>query len=67
METHSRIFDKYFRYQMIAMNYRGDVPAKQHQMLLKSALAKDFPKARTVLTEHVNSCVEDTIKTGTLG
>jgi DNA-binding GntR family transcriptional regulator len=67
MDSHSRVFDKYFRYQMVAMNYRGEEPAKQHLQLLKFALAKDFPKARAVLIEHVNDCVEDTIKTGTLG
>jgi GntR family carbon starvation induced transcriptional regulator len=66
-ESHSRVFDKYFRYQMVAMIYRGEKTSKQHQLLLQHALKKDFPKARTVLIEHVNSCVEDTIKTGTLG
>src|SRR3569832_88708 len=29
METHALIFDKYFRYQMVAFSYRGSEPAEQ--------------------------------------
>jgi GntR family carbon starvation induced transcriptional regulator len=42
MEAHAAVFDKYFRYQIIALNYRGDEPARQHQALLECALARDF-------------------------
>jgi DNA-binding GntR family transcriptional regulator len=27
MESHAAVFDRYFRYQMIALNYRGEEPA----------------------------------------
>jgi DNA-binding GntR family transcriptional regulator len=66
MEAHAAVFDKYFRYQMIALNYRGDEPARQHQELLESALARDAVRARSVLAEHVNGCVAHAIATGPL-
>jgi GntR family carbon starvation induced transcriptional regulator len=58
METHSLVFDKYFRYQMVAFIYRGAEPAQQHRALLESALKRDDQAAKSILTEHVNNCVE---------
>ena len=40
MDLHAAVFDRYFRYQMIALNYRGEEPARQHQALLECALAQ---------------------------
>ena len=60
------MFDKYFRYQMIALNYRGDEPARQHQALLGCALARDIKRAKKVLLDHVNGCVAHAIAVGTL-
>ena len=58
VETHSAVFDRYFRYQMIALHYRGEEPALQHQALLDCALKRDAAQARAVLTKHVNNCVD---------
>jgi GntR family carbon starvation induced transcriptional regulator len=58
METHSAVFDRYFRYQMIALHYRGAEPAVQHQALLDCALKRDAAQARAVLTKHVSNCVD---------
>src|SRR3954468_8235594 len=66
MEAHAAVFDKYFRYQMIALNYRGDEPAQQHQALLECALAHDFSRAKKVLLDHVTGCVEHAIAVGTI-
>ena len=41
METHALVFDKYFRYQMVAFTYRGAEPAQQHRALLEFALKRD--------------------------
>jgi GntR family carbon starvation induced transcriptional regulator len=67
MEIHAAVFDKYFRYQMLAMKYRGEEPARQHRDLLKCALDRDYARAKQVLTAHINHCVEDTLKAGILG
>jgi GntR family carbon starvation induced transcriptional regulator len=64
METHAAVFDRYFRYQMIALNYRGEEPAQQHQALLECALARDAARARSVLRDHVNGCVAHALAAG---
>jgi GntR family carbon starvation induced transcriptional regulator len=66
MEAHAAMFDRYFRYQMIALNYRGDEPARQHQALLECALARDAARAKSVLFEHVTRCVAHALATGTI-
>src|SRR2546428_5307492 len=53
METHALIFDKYFRYQMVAFTYRGAEPAQQHKGLLQCALKRDAEGAKTILAKHV--------------
>jgi DNA-binding GntR family transcriptional regulator len=51
---------------MIALNYRGDEPARQHQALLECALARDAARAKSVLFEHVTRCVAHALATGTI-
>jgi GntR family transcriptional regulator, carbon starvation induced regulator len=66
LEAHAAVFDRYFRYQMIALNYRGDEPARQHQALLECALACDAVRAKSVLLDHVSGCVAHALATGTI-
>jgi hypothetical protein len=65
LDTHAAIYDKYLRYQMIAVVFRGEIAALQHAELLRCALARDFPAAREVLIAHIQECVDDTIARGT--
>jgi len=66
LDTHAAVFDRYFRYQMIALNYRGDEPSRQHQALLECALARDSVRAKSVLFDHVTGCVAHALATGTI-
>jgi DNA-binding GntR family transcriptional regulator len=66
METHALIFDKYFRYQMVAFSYRGSEPAEQHKALLEAALKRDAAAAVATLKVHVNNCVEHALATKAL-
>ena len=66
LETHVLVFDKYFRYQMVAVTYRGAEPAQQHKALLQCALKRDVETAKAILTRHVNNCVEHALRTGSL-
>jgi GntR family transcriptional regulator, carbon starvation induced regulator len=66
MEAHALVFDKYFRYQMVAFLYRGSEPALQHRALLESALKRDAASAIATLTQHVNNCVEHALATSSL-
>ena len=67
MEAHALVFDKYFRYQMVAFNYRGEEPAAQHKALLDCALKRDAERAKAILASHVNNCVEHALATKRLG
>lgn len=66
MATHAAIFDKYLRYQMIALSFRGDIAAEEHKVLLDSALRRDAATARATLERHVGGGVEHALATGTI-
>jgi|KBSMisStaDraftv2_1062788.scaffolds.fasta_scaffold144963_1 GntR family carbon starvation induced transcriptional regulator len=63
MQTHAVVFDKYFRY---ALQYRGSATIEQHRALLECALKRDVEGAKSILTEHINSCVAHALAIGTL-
>lgn len=67
MATHSAIFDKYLRYQMVALSYRGDIAAKEHKQLLDAALKRDEKTAKAILIEHINGGVEHALTRNRLG
>jgi DNA-binding GntR family transcriptional regulator len=58
MQTHAAVYDKYLRYQMVAVIFRGEVAAREHQRLLECALSRDAASACQVLETHIQSCVE---------
>lgn len=66
METHAAVFDKYLRYQMLALSYRGAIAEKEHRALLDCALKRDAKTACDVLTRHVEGGVADAIASGTI-
>lgn len=66
MNTHAAVFDQYLRYQMIALSFRGDVAAREHEELLKCALERDPDRARRILEEHVSGGVQHALATGTI-
>lgn len=66
MESHSAIFDKYLRYQMIALSFRGEIAAEEHKLLLDSALVRDAAMAKATLERHIAGGVEHALATGTI-
>lgn len=66
MENHAAIYDKYLRYQMVAVIFRGEIAAREHQILLDCAMSRDTERATAVLTTHVEACVEHTLAAGAL-
>jgi DNA-binding GntR family transcriptional regulator len=66
VQAHAAVFDKYFRYLILALSFRGDVVPRQHQQLLECALRRDAARAKTVLTAHITECVDHAIATGQL-
>ncbi len=66
METHAAIFDKYLRYQMIALSFRGDIAAEEHRVMHEAALARDAKTAVATLMRHVEGGVDHALATGTI-
>jgi DNA-binding GntR family transcriptional regulator len=66
MQTHAVIYDKYLRYQMVAVIFRGEIAADEHRRLLDYAISRDTTRAQGILAGHINGCVEHTLQTGTL-
>jgi DNA-binding GntR family transcriptional regulator len=58
MAVHGSVFDKYLRYQMRLLTFRGDVAAAEHRALLDAALARDADRAEETLRRHIAGGVE---------
>lgn len=67
MAAHANVFDKYLRYLMIALCFRGETAAGEHLALRDAALARDPKAATRVLAEHINGCIEYTLASGAIG
>ena len=61
LEAHTAIFDKYIRYLMIAVIFRGEAASREHRRLLECALKRDAVTAKKVLTSHIQDCVAYTL------
>lgn len=61
LNTHAAVFDKYLRYQMISLTFRGETAAAEHRDLLDAALARDAAAARQILVRHIDGGVEHSL------
>ena len=55
VELHKLIFDKYLRYQLLILTFRGKGSIDEHKKLLDFTLEKNYLKAKSVLKEHINN------------
>jgi DNA-binding GntR family transcriptional regulator len=67
LETHARTFDRFVRYQIIVLMFRGQAAADEHLALLECALKRDFKSAAAALRRHITACVEYTMERGCFG
>ncbi|WID99520.1 GntR family transcriptional regulator [Bosea vestrisii] len=58
LDLHSGIYDRYLRYQMVFVIFRGPVAADEHKALLECALNRDAEKAEAILERHVQGCLD---------
>ncbi|MFM2356011.1 MAG: hypothetical protein RLZZ528_1747 [Pseudomonadota bacterium] len=58
LSLHRAVFDKYLRYQMIFLTFRGQIAADEHLALKEAALARDVATACRVLERHIDGGVE---------
>lgn len=54
MAVHQVVFDKYLRYQMLYLTFRGAIAAAEHKALLDAALARDVDLAQSLLATHID-------------
>ena len=58
IRIHEVIFDKYLRYQLLILKYRGKDSIKEHKDLLDFSLIRDIPKAQNTLRDHIKKGVD---------
>ncbi|MDS9469581.1 FCD domain-containing protein [Paracoccus sp. MBLB3053] len=61
IRTHAEVFDKYLRYQMIALAFRPSASRPEHGALKDAALARDAEAAVALLRHHLNAGVEQAL------
>ncbi|MCA0905447.1 GntR family transcriptional regulator [Ruegeria marisrubri] len=62
LSLHSIIYDKYLRYQMLVLTYRGEVAAKEHKHMFDAALARDADTAKKLLEDHIRNGLTHTLE-----
>lgn len=62
LDLHSGIYDRYLRYQMVFVIFRGPVAADEHRALLECALNRDAKQAAAILDGHVQGCLQFAFK-----
>lgn len=65
LDLHSGVYDRYLRYQMVFVIFRGEVAADEHKALLAAALKRDAAKAQEILSRHIMGCVDFALARGT--
>ncbi len=55
LRLHAVIFDKYLRYQVQVLTFRGAPAAREHKQLFDAALDRNKDRAVTVLRKHIEN------------
>ena len=58
---HATIYDKYLRYQMLVLTYRGEEAVKEHKNIFEAALERDSASAVKQLEDHIRRGIEHTL------
>ena len=61
LSLHSVLYDKYLRYQMLVLTYRGEEAVVEHRKILDAALERDIEKAALNLKTHIEKGLEHTL------
>jgi len=62
LDLHAIIYDKYLRYQMLVLTYRGEVAAREHREMFEAALERDADRAAELLKQHICNGLEHTLE-----
>lgn len=61
LSLHATLYDKYLRYQMLILTYRGEAATKEHKAMFDAALARDSEGASRLLEVHIVNGLEHTL------
>ncbi|WP_136440642.1 GntR family transcriptional regulator [Pacificoceanicola onchidii] len=61
LSLHSVLYDKYLRYQMLVLTYRGEEAVEEHRKVFEAALARDIDTAAETLKTHIDKGLEHTL------
>jgi DNA-binding GntR family transcriptional regulator len=62
LAVHRSVFDRYLRYQMVYLTFRGQVAIDEHQTLLEAALDRDVARGQAVLVRHIEDGVAHALR-----
>jgi DNA-binding GntR family transcriptional regulator len=61
LALHSVLYDKYLRYQMLVLTYRGEAAVVEHRQMFDAALNRDVDRASQTLQHHIEEGLEHTL------
>ena len=61
LSLHAVLYDKYLRYQMLVLTYRGEEAVEEHREMFDAALARDVERAAKTLQTHIEKGLEHTL------
>ncbi len=61
LSLHAVLFDKYLRYQMRILTYRGREAVDEHRLIFEAALARQTHEARAHLERHIMEGLNHTL------
>ncbi len=67
MRTHASVFDRFARYHMLALDFRGKAVAEEHVRLRDLVIERRTDDAVELLSRHIRSGVEHVMASGGFG
>lgn len=61
LALHATLYDKYLRYQMLVLTYRGQEAVDEHQTMFEAALDRDAARASACLRTHILNGLDHTL------
>lgn len=62
LTLHSILYDKYLRYQMLMLSYRGESAVEEHRAIFNAALERDAESAKRYLEDHIRNGLVHTLE-----
>lgn len=62
LDLHATLYEKYLRYQMLVLTYRGEEAVKEHREMFEAALARDGAAAARCLETHIMRGLDHTLE-----